>query len=50
MEDKIMEIMAYLKEAYVGAKMMDDVEAMCRISRAIVMMETPSEVDVTIGN
>ena len=29
-------ILDYLEEAYVGAKMMDDVETMCRLSRAIL--------------
>lgn len=29
-------ILDYLEEAYVGAKMMDDVETMCRLSRAVL--------------
>lgn len=29
-------ILEYLENAYTGAKMMDDVEMMCRLSRAIL--------------
>ena len=29
-------ILDYLEKAYVGARMMDDVELMCRLSRAVI--------------
>lgn len=29
-------ILDYLESAYIGAKMMDDVEIMCRLSRAVL--------------
>lgn len=29
-------ILDYLENAYIGAKMMDDVEIMCRLSRAVL--------------
>lgn len=29
-------IIDYLENAYIGAKMMDDVEIMCRLSRAVL--------------
>ena len=32
-------ILDYLEHAYSGAKMMDDVEMMCRLTRAIIAFE-----------
>ena len=46
MSEQIAAIIEYLEAAYTGARMADDAEAMDRISRAIIVMKTPADVDV----
>lgn len=40
------DIVNYLEMCYVGARALDDVEAMCRIERAIVVMKTPASQEI----
>ena len=42
----IRDILNYLEMSYVGARAMDDVEIMCRIERAIAVMNTPAIQEV----
>ncbi len=47
MTDKgIRDIINYLEMCYIGARAMDDVEAMSRIERAIAVMKIPSRQEV----
>lgn len=46
MNEQLQTIKEYLEAAYTGARMMGDDEAMDRISRAIVAIETPADVDI----
>lgn len=46
MGGQIAAIIEYLEAAYTGARMADDAEAMDRISRAIIVMKTPADVNV----
>ena len=46
MNEQLQTIKEYLEAAYTGAHMMDDAEAMDRISRAIIAIETPADVDI----
>lgn len=46
MNDPIKVIEEYLESSYSGAKMMDDVDAMCRISRAIAALKADTEMEI----
>lgn len=46
MSDKIKVIENYLESAYSGAKMMDDVDAMCRIARALAALKADPEMEI----
>lgn len=46
MNDQIKVIEEYLENSYSGAKMMDDVDAMCRISRAIAALKADTEMEI----
>lgn len=46
MSNQIKEIESYLESAYSGAKMMDDVEAMCRIARALAALKADPEMEI----
>lgn len=46
MNDQIKAIEEYLENSYSGAKMMDDVDAMCRISRAIAALKADTEMEI----
>lgn len=46
MNDQIKAIEEYLENSYSGAKMMDDVDAMCRISRAIAALKADTEIEI----
>jgi len=42
----IASIVGYLSRFYAIARVMDDVEIMARLERAIAVMKTPAEIDV----
>ena len=44
--NQIKEIEDYLETSYSGAKMMDDVDAMCRIARALVALKADPETEI----
>jgi hypothetical protein len=46
MSDQIKEIVVYLETSYSGAKMMDDVDAMCRITRALAALKADPEMEI----
>lgn len=46
MNNQIKEIENYLETSYSGAKMMDDVESMCRIARALVALKADTEMEI----
>lgn len=46
MTDHIKEIEKYLECAYSGAKMMDDLDAMCRIGRALAALKADPELEI----
>lgn len=46
MNQQMNKIKEYLEYAYSGAKMMDDVEGMTRISRALVALQADVEKDI----
>ena len=46
MNKQIQTIKDYLENAYSGAKIMNDVESMTRISRALVALQADVEVDI----
>lgn len=39
-------ILEYLETSYSGAKMLDDIECMCRLSRAIAAFEADPEEEI----
>lgn len=42
----MLSIVEYLETCYSGAKMSDDVEGMCRISRAIAALQADTEMEI----
>lgn len=46
MNKQMNEIKEYLENAYSGAKMMDDIEGMTRISRALVALQADVKKDI----
>lgn len=46
MNDKIRVIENYLEISYSGAKMMDDVESMHRIARALAALKADTEMEI----
>ena len=48
MNEESKKIQEHLEHTYSGAKMMDDVETMCRISRALIAFELNIEENCTI--
>ncbi len=46
MKKTIRDILNHLEMSYVGARAMDDVEIMCRIERAIAVMNPPAIPEV----
>lgn len=50
MNEESKKIQEYLEYAYSGAKMMDDFETMCRISRALLAFQLNIEENCTIKN
>lgn len=46
MNERLKEIENYLETSYCGAKMMDDVESMCRIARALAVLKADTEVEI----
>lgn len=40
------EILEYLEHSYTGARMMDDVETMTKLSRAIAAFNAPTDKDI----
>lgn len=46
MINQIKEIENYLETSYSGAKMMDDVESMCRIARALAALKANPEMEI----
>ncbi len=46
MNNQMNGIKEYLENAYSGAKMMDDVEGMTKISRALVALQADVEKDI----
>lgn len=46
MNEQLNEIKEYLEQAHVGAKMIDDVEGMIRISRALMALQADVEEDI----
>lgn len=46
MSDQIKEIEKYLENSYSGSKMMDDMDAMCRIARALAALKADPEMEV----
>ena len=46
MNNQIKEIENYLEASYCGAKMMNDVESMCRIARALAVLKADTEVEI----
>lgn len=46
MSDQIKVIEKYLEESYSGAKMMDDMDTMCRIARALAALRADPEMDI----
>ena len=45
-QEQINIIVEYLDQWYVGARMMDDIELMIRVERALAAITTPSSTDV----
>jgi len=48
MNDTLKELVVDLEQAYIKLKLLGDAESLCRISRAIVMLDTPSYIEVTL--
>lgn len=46
MKSQIKEIESYLETSYSGAKMMDDVDTMCRIARALVALKADPGTEI----
>lgn len=46
MNKDMLSIVEYLETCYSGAKMSDDVEGMCRISRAIAALQADTEMEI----
>lgn len=46
MSYQIKEIEKYLETSYSGAKMMDDLETMCRIARALAALKADTEMEI----
>lgn len=46
MNNQIKEIEEYLEYAYSGAKMMDDVDSMCRIGRALAALKADTDIEI----
>lgn len=46
MNSEPLKIIEYLEMSYSGAKMMDDVDSMCRISRAIAALKADPESEI----
>lgn len=46
MNNQIKEIENYLETSYSGAKMMDDVDAVCRIARALVALKADPGTEI----
>lgn len=46
MNERLKEIENYLETSYCGAKMMDDVESMSRIARALAALKANPEMEI----
>lgn len=44
--DSLKDIKEMLERAYAGANMMDDVDAVMRISRALAALNAPTDIDI----
>lgn len=46
MNEQAQIILKYLEDAYIGAKMMEDVDTQLRVSRAITALKAPTDMDI----
>lgn len=46
MNERLNDVKEYLENSYSGAKMMDDVESMTRIARALTALQADVEKDI----
>lgn len=46
MNERLNDVKEYLENSYSGAKMMDDVESMTRIARALAALQADVEKDI----
>ena len=49
MNERLNDVKEYLENSYSGAKMMDDVESMTRIARALAALQADVEKDIFTG-